>query len=84
MNMQRMAKKPSKPGHTLDVLLVELERECEAVLKLLHQLDVVGLPDDQREEILGELSAAERRKLLKIRTVTVAFITRPYSQLITQ
>jgi len=58
MNMQRAAKKPLKPGHTLDVLLVELERECETVLKLLHQLDVVGLPVDQKEEILGELSAA--------------------------
>lgn len=39
-------------------LLKELEEECQAVLKLLAQLDLPGLQEEQVEDLLGELSAA--------------------------
>lgn len=39
-------------------LLKELEEECQAVLKLLAQLDLPGLQEEQAEDLLGELSAA--------------------------
>ncbi len=57
MSMQRAVKKPSQPSHTGEVLLLELGQACETVLKLLHQLEAPGLTADQKEEILGELSA---------------------------
>jgi hypothetical protein len=41
-----------------NVLLVELEEECQRVLKLLAQLEIPSLKDAQAEAILGELSAA--------------------------
>ncbi len=41
-----------------NVLLVELGEECQQVLKLLAQLELLGLKDTQVEAILGELSAA--------------------------
>jgi len=42
----------------LSVLLDELEEELQNTLKLLTQLKMEGLTQDQAEGILGELSAA--------------------------
>ncbi len=42
----------------LSVLLDELEEELQNTLKLLTQLKMEGLTQDQVESILGELSAA--------------------------
>lgn len=39
-------------------LLEELGEECQAVLKLLAQLELAGLQERQVEDLLGELSAA--------------------------
>jgi hypothetical protein len=39
-------------------LLAELGEECQCVLKLLAQLEIVGLKETQVEAIVGELSAA--------------------------
>jgi len=39
-------------------LLAELGEECQCVLKLLAQLEIVGLKETQVEALLGELSAA--------------------------
>ena len=39
-------------------LLAELDEECQRVLKLLAQLEIVGLKETQVEALLGELSAA--------------------------
>lgn len=57
MNIGRSIKKSIQPSHTVEILLAELGEACEAIQKLLHQLKVPGLTMDQREEILGELSA---------------------------
>jgi hypothetical protein len=40
------------------VLLRELGEECQYILKLLAQLEVAGLSEAQKEDILGDLSAA--------------------------
>ena len=39
-------------------LLAELGEECQRVLKLLAQLEIVGLKETQVEALLGDLSAA--------------------------
>ena len=39
-------------------LLEELAEECQTVLKLLAQLEVPGLQEEQIDSLLGELSAA--------------------------
>jgi hypothetical protein len=39
-------------------LLVELNEECQRILKLSAQLEIAGLRETQVEAILGELSAA--------------------------
>jgi hypothetical protein len=39
-------------------LLKELEEECQAILKLLAQLELPGLREEQVEDLIGELSAA--------------------------
>lgn len=39
-------------------LLEELREECQRVLKLLAQLELPGLREEQIEDLLGELSAA--------------------------
>lgn len=44
-------------GQTV-ALLEELGTECEAILKLLAQLEVPGLREEQAEDLLGDLSAA--------------------------
>jgi len=39
-------------------LLEELGEECQTILKILAQLEIPGLQEDQVEDLLGELSAA--------------------------
>ena len=43
---------------TLDSLIIELEEECLHVVSLTEALKIKNLSEDQREDILGELSAA--------------------------
>jgi len=40
------------------ILLEELREECQVVLKLLAQLELPGLQEEQVDSLLGELSAA--------------------------
>ncbi|MFB2876771.1 hypothetical protein [Floridanema aerugineum] len=48
----------SKINSTLSVLLNELGEECETVLFLLTQLKLPNLTDDQKGDILAELTGA--------------------------
>jgi hypothetical protein len=48
----------SKVNSTLSVLLNELAEECETVLFLLTQLKLPNLTDDQKGDILAELTGA--------------------------
>ncbi|MCL1464046.1 hypothetical protein [Argonema galeatum] len=48
----------SKINSTLSVLLNELAEECETVLFLLTQLKLPNLTDDQKGDILAELTGA--------------------------
>ncbi len=43
---------------TLKSLIAELEEECLHVVSLIEALKVKNLTEDQREDILGELSAS--------------------------
>lgn len=43
---------------TLKSLIDELEEECLHVVSLIEALKVKNLTEDQRDDILGELSAA--------------------------
>jgi len=45
-------------GPRTAALLEELGEECQRVLKLLAQLDLPGLQEEQVDDLLGELSAA--------------------------
>ncbi|MBD2185352.1 hypothetical protein [Aerosakkonema funiforme] len=49
---------PLKVNSTLSVLLNELAEECETVLFLLTQLKLPNLTDDQKGDILAELTGA--------------------------
>lgn len=46
-----------KPKH-LSPLLEELEQECLVAVKFIEALKVENLSDDQKEDLLGELSAS--------------------------
>ena len=48
----------SKISPTLAVLLNELKDECLSVIKLIYQMELEHLSDEQIEELLGELTAA--------------------------
>ncbi|HEY9849015.1 MAG TPA: hypothetical protein V6D28_06135 [Leptolyngbyaceae cyanobacterium] len=50
--------KPLQVNSTLSVLLNELAEECETVLLLLTQLKLPNLTDDQKGDILAELTGA--------------------------
>ncbi len=50
--------KPIQVNQTLSVLLNELAEECETVLFLLTQLRLPGLTNDQKGDILAELTGA--------------------------
>ena len=45
-------------GRRTAILLDELREECQNISKVLAQLELPGLQDDQAEDLLGELSAA--------------------------
>ncbi len=56
-----MVSKIERPLHvnsTLSILLDELGEECEKVLFLLTQLKLANLTDDQKGDILAELTGA--------------------------
>lgn len=48
----------SNVNSSLSVLLTELAEECETVLFLLTQLKLPNLTDDQKGDILAELTGA--------------------------
>lgn len=48
----------SKISPTLTALLNELREECLSTIKLIHQLELEDLTEDQTEELLGELAAS--------------------------
>lgn len=48
----------SKVSSTLTTLLNELREECLSCIKLMHQLELENLTDDQIDEVLGELAAS--------------------------
>ncbi len=50
--------KPLKVNRTLATLLSELGEECETVLFLLSQLRLSNLTDDQKGDILAELTGS--------------------------
>lgn len=49
---------PLQVNSTLSTLLIELGEECEKVLSLLSQLKLANLTDDQKGDILAELTGA--------------------------
>ncbi|NJP08518.1 MAG: hypothetical protein HC866_02790 [Leptolyngbyaceae cyanobacterium RU_5_1] len=49
---------PLKVNSTLGTLLTELGEECEKVLFLLSQLKLASLTDDQKGDILAELTGS--------------------------
>ncbi len=48
----------SKISLPLTALLSELRDECLSTIKLIHQLELEHLKDDQVDELLGELTAS--------------------------
>ncbi len=56
--MKALASTKEDIDRTLRSLIVELEEECLHVVSLIEALKIKGLTEDQREEIMGELSAA--------------------------
>ena len=54
------ATKPKNPGvsGTADVLLTELREECERTVRLIRRLEKAPPSERERDELLGELSAA--------------------------
>lgn len=50
--------KPLQVNYTLSTLLTELGEECEKVVLLLSQLKLANLTDDQKGDILAELTGS--------------------------
>jgi hypothetical protein len=48
----------SKIDVTLEALLNELRDECLSTIKLINQLELEHLTDDQIDDVLGELTAS--------------------------
>ena len=48
----------NKISPTLTTLLNELRDECLSTIKLIHQLELEHLTDEQIEDVLGELTAS--------------------------
>jgi hypothetical protein len=48
----------NKISPTLTTLLNELREECLSTIKLIHQLELEHLTDEQIEDVLGELTAS--------------------------
>ncbi|WP_315862087.1 hypothetical protein [Picosynechococcus sp. PCC 7002] len=51
-------KKINTQNETLNILLLELQEECQQVISLIHQLQLTDLSDRQRGKILSELLVA--------------------------
>jgi len=49
---------PLQVNQTLSTLLTELGEECEKVMLLLSQLKLANLTDDQKGDILAELTGS--------------------------
>ncbi|MFQ4137674.1 hypothetical protein PGN35_015260 [Nodosilinea sp. PGN35] len=56
--MQLRSRSLAIEDETLRVLIQELGDECGRVLELIHQLQLPGLQNGQKAEILAELSAS--------------------------
>ena len=56
--MKTAARKTQTISGTRDVLLRELREECEKVIELIERVDRGPASSKERDEILGELSAA--------------------------
>ncbi len=56
--LSNIDEKPLKVNSTLATLLLELGEECETVLFLLSQLRLSNLTDDQKGDILAELTGS--------------------------
>ena len=56
--LSNIDQKPLKVNSTLATLLLELGEECETVLFLLSQLRLSNLTDDQKGDILAELTGS--------------------------
>jgi hypothetical protein len=56
----RVAKqrRPGTSSHTAEVLLRELREECEHVVSLIRRIEAGPRSTRERDDILGELSAA--------------------------
>lgn len=48
----------NKISPTLTTLLNELRDECLSTIKLIHQLELEHLTEEQIEDVLGELTAS--------------------------
>lgn len=48
----------NKMSSTLTTLLNELRDECLSTIKLIHQLELECLTDEQIDDVLGELAAS--------------------------
>ena len=48
----------NKISPTVTTLLSELREECLSTIKLIHQLELKHLTDEQIEDVLGELTAS--------------------------
>ena len=48
----------NKISPTLATLLSEFRDECLSTIKLIHQLELEHLTDEQIEDVLGELTAS--------------------------
>ena len=48
----------NKTSPTLATLLNELKDECLSTIKLIHQLELEPLTNEQIEDVLGELTAS--------------------------
>ena len=48
----------NKLSSTLKTLLNELREECLSTIKLIHQLELEHLTDEQIDDVLGELTAS--------------------------
>ena len=58
MKSERRKAAVPTPSHTTEVLLAELREECERVVSLIRRLETKPTSERERDEILGELSAA--------------------------
>jgi hypothetical protein len=56
--MKAAKRRPAALSSTATTLLHELRDECALVVRLIRRLDAADLSVDERDDLLGELSAA--------------------------